>query len=72
MRLRVEPGPCYKCATETERYIPFSVNGKLKHDYECLDCRRERVEEQVEAGLRPATDLLEVNLPENRGGRVVL
>ena len=57
---------CYKCDKPTDRFITFSTLGGIVQDFECLDCRQERVQAQVDAGLRPASDLLPENLPENR------
>lgn len=57
---------CYNCGAETDRFIRFMTAVGIVHEFECIDCRQERVKEQVEAGLRPASDLLPENLPEVR------
>jgi len=57
---------CYKCNKPTARFIRFATLGGIIEDFECLDCRQERVQAQVDAGLRPESDLLPENLPENR------
>lgn len=57
---------CYKCDEQTDRFIRFHTLDGIIEDYECLKCRQERVQAQVDAGLRPASDLLPENLPENR------
>ena len=59
---------CYNCKEQTDRLIWFSMARGVVKAYECLDCRQERVQKQVDAGLRPASDLLPENLPENRVG----
>jgi len=57
---------CYKCNKFTDRFIRFATLGGIIEDFECFDCRQERVQAQVDAGLRPASDLLPENLPEIR------
>jgi hypothetical protein len=57
---------CYKCKTPTDRLIVFSTAAGIIQEYECIDCRQERVQAQVDKGLRPASDLLPENLPEVR------
>lgn len=57
---------CYKCKKRTDRYIKFFTLAGIIHDFECLDCRQDRVQDQVDKGWRPASDLLPENLPENR------
>lgn len=58
---------CYNCDKPTDRYIKFITAAGIVEDFECLDCRQKRVQAQVDAGLRPASDLDPENLPENRG-----
>ncbi len=57
---------CYKCDKPTDRFIRFHTLGGIIEDFECLECRQERVQAQVDAGIRPASDLLPENLPEHR------
>lgn len=57
---------CYRCNTRTDRLITFLTEADIIQEFECLDCRQERVQEQVDKGLRPASDLLPENLPERR------
>lgn len=57
---------CYNCGAPTDRYIKFRTVLGIISDFECLDCRQVRVQKQVDAGWRPASDLLPENLPENR------
>jgi len=57
---------CYKCDAPTDRYIKFYTVKGIIEAFECLDCRQARVQKQVDAGLRPASDLLLENLPERR------
>lgn len=57
---------CYKCDEPTDRFILFNTEAGRIEAYECLRCRQERVQAQVNAGLRPASDLLPENLPEVR------
>lgn len=63
---RSDAGRCTDCGVETDRLILFATPVGRKRLFECLDCRRKRVQEQVDAGLRPASDLLPENLPEIR------
>lgn len=67
-RLRevIDAQKCYNCGEPTDRYIKFRTQVGIVHDFECLDCRQKRVQAQVDAGLRPASDLLPENLPERR------
>lgn len=57
---------CYNCRQPTDRYIKFRTAVGTISAFECLKCRQERVQEAVDKGLRPASDLLPENLPENR------
>lgn len=57
---------CYNCKEPTDRLIVFRTAIGIVREYECLSCRQERVQAQVDAGLRPASDLLPENLPEVR------
>jgi hypothetical protein len=57
---------CFNCGAETDRYITFRTAVGLVDAWECLACRQSRVQVQVDAGLRPASDLLPENLPEVR------
>jgi cell division protein ZapA (FtsZ GTPase activity inhibitor) len=57
---------CYNCDTPTDRLIVFRTAIGIVEEYECLDCRQERVRRQVDEGLRPESDLLPENLPEVR------
>lgn len=55
---------CHNCKKPTTRFILFRTELGLVEEYECLECRQERVQRQVDAGLRPASDLEQENLPE--------
>ena len=57
---------CIDCNERTDRFILFYTPGGLVEAFECIDCRQKRVQRQVDAGLRPASDLLPENLPERR------
>lgn len=57
---------CYNCNKPTDRFIKFRTALGIIEEFECLNCRYDRVKKQVDAGLRPATDLLPENLPERR------
>lgn len=74
-------GPCYRCGRSTDRFVRFAIFPNppaalagtqpkvavtIQSDYECLACRAARVADQVARGLRPESDLLAENLPENR------
>lgn len=60
---------CYKCGEPCDRLITFATLIGIVQDYECIDCRQARVKEQIELGLRPASDLDLENLPEKRKAR---
>jgi hypothetical protein len=66
IRKAIEAMRCYNCGEPTDRYITFIVDGGIVNAFECVPCRQIRVQRQVDAGLRPASDLLPENLPENR------
>lgn len=57
---------CINCNEPTDRYIMFRTAAGIINAFECLGCRQKRVQAQVDAGLRPASDLLPENLPEVR------
>jgi hypothetical protein len=57
---------CYFCEKPTDRYITFNTVAGIIEAFECLDCRQLRVQAQVDAGLRPASDLNPENLPERK------
>lgn len=57
---------CYRCDEPTDRCITFRTAVGIIDAFECLSCRQERVQAQVDAGLRPASDLQPENLPERR------
>lgn len=57
---------CYNCGKPTDRYITFRTILGIVNDFECVECRQERVQKQVDAGLRPASDLEPENFPERR------
>lgn len=57
---------CYNCKKPTDRFIAFNTAVGVIEAYECLDCRQERVQRQVDEGRRPASDLNQENLPEVR------
>ena len=57
---------CYNCEAPTDRYILFRTALGQIWAYECLNCRQERVQRQVDEGRRPASDLNLENLPEVR------
>lgn len=62
----VEGFRCYCCGTRTDRFIRFRTAVGIVEEFECIDCRQERVKRQVDEGLRPESDLLPENLPERR------
>lgn len=57
---------CYNCKKPTDRFIVFNTTKGVIQEFECIDCRQQRVQKQVDEGRRPASDLLPENLPEER------